>query len=158
MTEFYTSEIQELARASEWRKPGAVTLVGLEGPLGAGKTTFTRELLRSLGLPGTETVQSPTFLKLIAYDLSSFGRVCHLDAYRTAEPHEWDRVGLETYADARLWLVEWPETFFAFLRFNPALRALLGLKNARVVEWTMNGDATRTIGNRILDLSVDALQ
>lgn len=77
-------------------------VVTLEGDLGAGKTTFTKALARSLGI--TRTVNSPTFTILKQYE----GRVPfnHLDVYRLADSDEdlgWDEL---FYGDA-VSVVEW---------------------------------------------------
>ena len=77
-------------------------VVTLEGDLGAGKTTFTQALARSLGI--TRTVNSPTFTILKQYE----GRVPfnHLDVYRLADSDEdlgWDEL---FYGDA-VSVVEW---------------------------------------------------
>ncbi|MCM3711912.1 tRNA (adenosine(37)-N6)-threonylcarbamoyltransferase complex ATPase subunit type 1 TsaE [Sporosarcina luteola] len=77
-------------------------VVTLEGDLGAGKTTFTKALARSLGI--TRTVNSPTFTILKQYE----GNVPfnHLDVYRLADSDEdlgWDEL---FYGDA-VSVVEW---------------------------------------------------
>lgn len=86
-------------------RPGAV--IYLEGPLGAGKTTLARGLLRALGVQGT--IRSPTYTLLEPYDAS--GRtLVHLDLYRLREPGELESLGLRDYPRERCWwLIEWPE-------------------------------------------------
>ena len=81
--------------------------LALSGPLGAGKTTFVRHLLRALGFAGR--VKSPTYAVLESYALPRLA-VSHLDFYRFADPAEFDAAGLrETFAAPGLKLVEWPE-------------------------------------------------
>lgn len=76
--------------------------VGLEGDLGAGKTTFARALIRTLaGDPALE-VPSPTFTIVQDYDVAPPLR--HVDLYRVGEG-ELDELGL---GDGRMELVEWP--------------------------------------------------
>lgn len=67
-------------RLAERLGPGAI--VGLKGPLGAGKTALVRGLARGLGVPDG-VVHSPTFLTAAEYE----GRVrlTHLDLYRHEE-------------------------------------------------------------------------
>ncbi len=81
--------------------------IDLHGPLGAGKTTFVRHLLRALGVQGR--VKSPTYAVLEQYTLPAL-EVFHFDFYRFDDPHEWDDAGFrELFAQAGLKLCEWPE-------------------------------------------------
>jgi len=85
----------------------APVVVHLAGPLGAGKTTLVRGLLRGLGHEGR--VRSPTFTLLEPYELPACD-VVHLDLYRLADPGELDYLGLaDMLAPGSLVLVEWAE-------------------------------------------------
>lgn len=85
----------------------ARAVVFLEGDLGAGKTTLARAFLRQLGVTGA--VRSPTYTLIERYPVAS-GEIAHLDLYRIADPDELEFLGLDDLAaDARLWLIEWPE-------------------------------------------------
>ncbi|HYC46729.1 MAG TPA: tRNA (adenosine(37)-N6)-threonylcarbamoyltransferase complex ATPase subunit type 1 TsaE [Burkholderiales bacterium] len=83
------------------------TVVYLEGPLGAGKTTLARGILRGLGYTGR--VKSPTFTLVEVYEVSSL-HLYHFDFYRFDEPRELADAGLREYfgGDA-VALIEWPE-------------------------------------------------
>jgi tRNA threonylcarbamoyladenosine biosynthesis protein TsaE len=98
-------------------------LVELHGPLGAGKTTFVRHLLRALGVTGH--VRSPTYALLETYRPDDGAPVAHLDFYRFGDPREWDDAGLrEVFAGPGLKLVEWPQQAQGRLP-RPDLRILI---------------------------------
>src|SRR4051812_1370500 len=98
--------LTELARALAKCVSGG-GVIYLEGPLGAGKTTFARALLRALGVG--ERVKSPTYTLIETYTLPELV-AHHLDLYRIAAPDELEWLGLRDLAvGPQLWLIEWPE-------------------------------------------------
>lgn len=81
--------------------------IELRGDLGAGKTTFTRHLLRALGVEGR--IKSPTFAVVEPYDVGSL-QIWHFDFYRFTNPREWLEAGFrDIFASSGLKLAEWPE-------------------------------------------------
>jgi tRNA threonylcarbamoyladenosine biosynthesis protein TsaE len=94
--------------------------IALIGDLGAGKTTFTRYLLKSLGHTGK--VKSPTYALCEPYEvvlplMDELDRsaqqklhIHHFDLYRMNHPHEWVEAGFrETLTNPGICIVEWPE-------------------------------------------------
>ncbi len=85
-------------------------VIGLEGGLGAGKTTFTRAAVYGLGVPGETAVTSPTFALLHQYQ----GRlpIAHADFYRLAEEVELEELGVdELLEEGSVLFVEWGRKF-----------------------------------------------
>ena len=104
---------QRVARHWQGHAPCRL-LVGLEGALGAGKTTWVRGMLQGLGHRGR--VPSPTYTLLEHYEMGDVTLV-HIDLYRLPQDQASPRQALELEAigvndwlarpDAWL-LVEWP--------------------------------------------------
>jgi tRNA threonylcarbamoyladenosine biosynthesis protein TsaE len=94
------------AAAALARRPAlSDALIELHGPLGAGKTTFVRHLLRALGVAGR--IKSPTYTVVEPYRTAAFA-IAHFDFYRFADEHELVDAGLrELFAAPGLKLVEW---------------------------------------------------
>ncbi len=90
-------------------------VIGLIGPLGAGKTVFVRGLAAGLAVSDV-AITSPTFVIMNLYQ----GRLplCHLDLYRfDALP---ETIGLNEYLDwegvtAIEWADKMPERFFSLM-------------------------------------------
>lgn len=89
------------------------TFIALDGPLGAGKTTFVRHLLRALGVTGR--IKSPTYAVMEPYELPGLA-IAHFDFYRFNDPHEWVDAGFrDVFAAPGLKIAEWPEKAAALL-------------------------------------------
>ncbi len=81
--------------------------VCLWGPLGAGKTTLSRGLIRALTTPDEE-VPSPTFTLVQTYAGPAFA-LAHFDLYRITRARDLDELGLEEALDDGAAVIEWPE-------------------------------------------------
>ena len=90
--------------------------IELQGPLGAGKTTFVRHLLRALGVTGR--IKSPTYAVVEPHQSPLLPGlvISHFDFYRFEDPREWEDAGFrEVFAAPGLKLAEWPEKAAAVL-------------------------------------------
>ena len=81
--------------------------IGLKGDLGAGKTQFTKFLVKNLN-GNIEDVVSPTFTILNEYNTEKF-KIYHFDLYRLNSIDELEEIGYKDffYDDNAITLVEW---------------------------------------------------
>ncbi|TSC83865.1 MAG: ATP-binding protein [Microgenomates group bacterium Gr01-1014_16] len=81
-------------------KPG---IIALEGPMGAGKTAFTKELAKILGIK--DEIISPTFVLHRQY-----GVLNHIDCWRMESGGELEQLGFEKLIDSKsVTVVEWAD-------------------------------------------------
>ena len=85
-------------------EPGETVL--LYGPLGMGKSTLARGLIRALA-GEQEDVPSPTFTLVQFYETAP--PVAHFDLYRLTRPEEAFEIGLDEALDVGCAVIEWPE-------------------------------------------------
>ncbi|WP_296596680.1 tRNA (adenosine(37)-N6)-threonylcarbamoyltransferase complex ATPase subunit type 1 TsaE [Phenylobacterium sp.] len=93
------------ARIAGALRPGEA--VCLSGPLGAGKSTLARALVRALTTPD-EDVPSPTFTLVQFYEGPRL-TVAHFDLYRLSDPDEAYEIGLDEALDEGAAVIEWPQ-------------------------------------------------
>ncbi|PCJ30416.1 MAG: tRNA (adenosine(37)-N6)-threonylcarbamoyltransferase complex ATPase subunit type 1 TsaE [Gammaproteobacteria bacterium] len=106
----------------------------LEGDLGAGKTTFTRGLLRQLGHQGN--VKSPTYTLVEQYQLADRA-IFHFDLYRVSDPEELDYLGLDDYLSGQsLCIIEWASQGGSYLPKADLVITFSYQEHARNVELT----------------------
>jgi tRNA threonylcarbamoyladenosine biosynthesis protein TsaE len=98
-------------------------VIGLQGPLGGGKTSFARAFIRAYG-GGAEEVPSPTFTLVEIYAFADRPSVWHFDLYRLNAPEEAWELGIEEAWSKGVSLIEWPERLGPLL---PAEHLLLAL-------------------------------
>ncbi|MDH3716870.1 MAG: tRNA (adenosine(37)-N6)-threonylcarbamoyltransferase complex ATPase subunit type 1 TsaE [Planctomycetota bacterium] len=106
------------------------TVVGLIGPLGAGKTRLVQAVAAASGVDVRDVV-SPTFVMIREY--SGRRPVYHFDAYRIRDLDEFAELGPAEYFDsAGLTFVEWAD------------RVAAALPDQRLeIEITVTGETTR---------------
>jgi tRNA threonylcarbamoyladenosine biosynthesis protein TsaE len=96
------------------------TIFALVGDLGAGKTTFSKILLKELGVK--EHVQSPTFSIINSYDImrpqdelgvtgESFEKVFHIDVYRIEDIKELEVLHMDEIINNKnnIVIIEWAD-------------------------------------------------
>lgn len=94
------------------RRLGAVLqggdVLGLAGPLGAGKTWLVKGLAAGYGVAGERVVNSPTYV--IVNEYRGRGPMFHIDAYRLAAPGELEALGFAEMCSAGgVVVVEWAD-------------------------------------------------
>ncbi len=135
MERLYRFGLENIHEAAQWfwDQVGDKPVVALQGPMGAGKTSFVHALcdLKHVKDP----VTSPTFSLVNEYLLPDGQKIYHMDLYRLRDDEEAMQAGIEDilYSGACCF-VEWPEKARGI--FPPAtLSAQLGV----------NDDQSRTI-------------
>ncbi len=108
----------------------------LEGSIGAGKTAFSRALIRAR-LGRAEDVPSPTFTLVQTYDDPN-GDIWHCDLYRLTHPDEALELGLEEAFTSAICLIEWPDRLGDDQPSDAALLAFSVGADAHHLEMTLN--------------------
>ena len=79
----------------------------LTGPLGAGKSTLARALIRAR-TTADEDVPSPTFTLVQFYEGDGLA-LAHFDLYRLTSPDEAYEIGLDEALEDGAVIIEWPQ-------------------------------------------------
>lgn len=103
-------ETEKLAeKLAEKFKNGGI--IALDGPLGAGKTTFSNGFAKGLGIKSK--ILSPTFVLMREYVLpfENDARFYHIDLYRLENKEDINSLGLtDLFANPKnIFLIEWAE-------------------------------------------------
>ena len=129
---------------------GAV--VAVDGPLGAGKTSFTRGLAVGLGVPA-HAVASPSFTIIAEHALADGRTLRHMDAWRLSAEDELRELGWFEWAGApgTLTVVEWASRIETAL-VSEVVPAVLRLRldydgSGRVVSWSAADAVLAALGD-----------
>ncbi len=123
----------------------APLIIYLQGELGAGKTTFARALIQSLGYSGR--VKSPTYGLLESYQAGGFDFL-HLDLYRIENPVELEYLAIaDQFSRNGILLIEWPEK--ALTALPPADICLIFMENTR--GRSLQCEAASQVGREIIE-------
>lgn len=138
-----TAADMEALGAQLMRALGETRLIYLRGPLGAGKTTLVRGMLRALGHTGT--VKSPTFTLVEPYELDGT-RFYHFDLYRLKQPEELEFLGMRDYLEGQgICVIEWADRARELLP-EPDIDVMIDVANAertvRLTAHTEQGEST----------------
>ena len=102
--------ILEMMQTEEVKSNYVITL---NGPMGAGKTTFVKSLAKCIGIKSE--IQSPTFTLMREYDIdlhNKFKKLLHVDAYRFENKDEGNILKLDQ-VNSSLIIIEWPDNMNA---------------------------------------------
>jgi tRNA threonylcarbamoyladenosine biosynthesis protein TsaE len=85
---------------------GGALVIGIEGELGAGKTTLVSGVLAGVGIEGA--IRSPTYTLIEPYEAAGL-QLYHIDLYRLTGAREVEALGIRDLLDERaVLLIEWP--------------------------------------------------
>lgn len=103
---------------------GQCRVMTFQGPLGAGKTTLVRALLRRAGIQ--EVISSPTFSYVNIYKNAQGETFYHFDLYRLRTLDDFFQAGFDEYLNMpNSWcFIEWPEIIWPALS-EPVCSVLL---------------------------------
>lgn len=103
---FSLEDIASVAEIVVAQNPQKVIL--FHGEMGAGKTTFIKQLCKTLGV--TEATSSPTFSLVNEYQTIDNQIVYHFDFYRLKNENEALDMGADDYFYSGNWcFIEWAE-------------------------------------------------
>lgn len=103
---FSLNEIANVAELIVAANPNKVIL--FNGEMGAGKTTFIKQLCKTLGV--TDATSSPTFSLVNEYEAANNLLVYHFDFYRLKKETEALDMGVDDYLYSGNWcFIEWAE-------------------------------------------------
>ena len=115
--QYSNSEIEQTAKTllTYIKTP---SIVCFNGPMGVGKTTLIKALIKELG--AVDSGSSPTFGLVNEYEDTAGNTLAyHFDFYRINSEQEALDMGVEDYFDDEKWVfIEWPERVLGLIPTN----------------------------------------
>ena len=127
-------EFKNIANEILAKKPN---IIAMSGPLGAGKTTLTKEIAKALGI--RENIISPTYVLETEYRiLNTEHCFVHIDCYRMETVDELTRLGIKDRIKHKdIIVVEWADKFPEFFKNYSTTYVTISLgekENERMIE------------------------
>ena len=135
MLELKINNLEEIEKTAQdfILQMGENRIFAFYGEMGVGKTTFIKQLCKSLGV--NQEVTSPTFSLVNEYETEKGDIIYHFDFYRLETNEEALDFGIYEYLDSgNICLLEWPEI----------IENLLPEETTKI-KIILNDDKTRTI-------------
>ena len=96
-------------------------IICLFGELGSGKTTFARNIIRSIykknEIASPDSIKSPSFPLLITYEVKNI-EIYHYDLYRISSSDELSELNIFENIERSITIIEWPEIVLKELKDN----------------------------------------
>ncbi len=116
--------------------PNLKKIITFNAPMGAGKTTLIKALIKSLN--ANDLGSSPTFSIINEYHTKNNEKIFHIDLYRLKSEEEAYDMGLDEYFYSDNWcFIEWPDKTPNLIPSDHA-NATINIKDEeiRVIEFT----------------------
>jgi len=118
-------------------------IFALEGPMGSGKTQFTKGIAKGLGIK--EEVISPTYNLILEYETKKNDlKLTHIDTWRMQNSEELKRLGFEKMLSIKnsVFSIEWAEKVVELIKKHSDDAVIIWVKikygkkeNERLISW-----------------------